>query len=97
MNLSAVEALYSLGKQVTPELIAVIANLNSTELVRRNAAQSILLLYRATMPDPVVVLATAARAQSNPSSYNQLMEQAKWAASRCSPEWKNDCENALVK
>ncbi len=93
----AVEALYSLGKPVVPELIAVISGASTIELVRHNAAEAVALIYGTSRPDAIAVLVSAGHAQTDPIASNHLMDQARWLAARCIPAWRNECENAVLK
>jgi hypothetical protein len=93
----AIEALYGLGKPVVPELIAVISEANTVELVRQNAAEAIALIYGASRPDAIGALVSAAHAQTDPIASNHLMDQARWLAARCIPAARNECENAVLK
>jgi hypothetical protein len=93
----AADVLSSFGRSVVPELLVVIAAANSSELLRRNAAFTIGLLYGLTRPDPIDVLVSAAHEQVDPIAANRLMDQARWLAARCIPEYRNACENAVLK
>lgn len=93
----AIEALYGLGKPVVPELIAVISETNTVELVRQTAAEAIALIYGASRPDAIGALVSAAHAQTDPIASNHLMDQARWLAARCIPAARNECENAVLK
>jgi len=93
----AVDVLSSFGKPVVPELIAAIVDADSPDLVRRNAAFTIGLIYGLTRPEPISVLVTAAHAQADPLAENRLMDEARWLAARCIPQYRNDCENAVLK
>jgi len=92
----AVDALNSLGKPVVPELIAVVSNLDAPELVRRNAAEAIFLIY-AVSPEGIAVLVRAAHAEKDPMASNLLMDQARRLAATCLAASRNDCENAALK
>ncbi len=93
----AVAALYGLGKPVVPELIAVISETNTVELVRQNAAEAIFLISGGSRPDAIGALVSAAHAQTDPIASNHLMDQARWLAARCSVAVRNECQNALLK
>jgi len=92
----AVDILTSLGKSGVPELVATIANADTTELVRRNATLSINLMYGLTA-DAIGVLVSAAHAEADPMAANRIMNQARWLAATCIPQYRNDCENAVLK
>jgi hypothetical protein len=80
-----------------PDLIAVIASPDVKDLVRRNAAWAISLMYGGRQPEGIAVFVSAARAQTDPIASNRLMDQARWFAARCSAAVRNDCENAVLK
>jgi len=92
----AVDALYSLGKQVVPELVAAISDGATTDLARQNAAETIFLIY-GTKPEGIAVLVVAAHAESDVLSAVRLMDQARRLAGRCPAATRNDCENAVLK
>ena len=93
----AIDALYSLRKQVLPELTAFIADAKTAELVRENAAFAILLLHGANQPEGISVLVRAARSQTDPTASARLMDKARWLATKCIEGTRNDCENAVLK
>ena len=93
----AIDALYSLRKQVLPELTAAIADAKTAELVRENAAFAILLLHGANQPEGISVLVRAARSQTDPTASARLMDKARWLATKCIEGTRNDCENAVLK
>lgn len=93
----AVDALYSVGKPAVPELITVISDANSTELVRQNAAYAVFLICGVHPPVGIEVLVSAAHAQADPIASLHLMDQARWLAGKCIPAWRNECGNAVLK
>jgi hypothetical protein len=84
-------------RRIVPDLIAVIANLDSAEVARHNAAETIYLIYGASGPDAIASLVGAAHGETDPVASNHLMNQARWLAASCIPERKNACENAVLK
>jgi hypothetical protein len=93
----AVDALCAFGKPAVPDLVAAIANADTSDLARRNAAWVMLFLYGANEPEGIAVLVSAAHAETDPIASNRLMDQARWFASRCPMSSRNDCENAVLK
>ena len=93
----AVDGFLGLGKVVVPELISTISNVDTTELVRQNAAEAVTLIYGSNVPDAIGVLVNAARAQTDPIASIRLMDQARRLVAKCIPESKLDCEYALWK
>ena len=93
----AVDALYGLGKPVLPELFAAIANVDTPEFVRHNAAEAIALIHGSRRPAAIGALVDASRVETDPNASIRLMDQARWLAATCMPELKNDCENAVLK
>lgn len=93
----AVDAVQSLGKSVVPELTAVIASPDVSDLVRRNAGWAIFFMYGADNPEGIAVFANAAHAQADPTAANRLMDQARWFADRCLVAARNECQNAVLR
>jgi len=93
----AVDALHSLGKPVVPELVAAVANPDTTEAARQNAAWTIFFIYGLGNPDGIAALVSAAKAEVDPGASVRLMDQARRLAGRCPAESRNDCENAVLK
>jgi len=88
----AVDALYSLGKPVVADLLAVIASPTTTDQARENAAETILLIYRLS-PEGIGAPVKAARAEPDQESSVRLMDQARRLAGRCPEAIRNACEN----
>jgi hypothetical protein len=93
----AINALYSFRKPVVPELVAAIADSETPEVARENAALVILLLCGAHQPDAISVLVNAAHSQTDPTSAIRLMDKARRLAAKCTVENRNECENAVLK
>ena len=93
----AVDALYSLGKPVVPELTTVVSSPDATDVARQNAAETIFLIYGANNPEGIAVLVRAAHAQADPTASIRLIDQARRLAGKCLATARNDCENAVLK
>jgi len=93
----AAEAVASFGRSVVPGLISAIADANTTDVARQNAAETIASIYGAARPDAISALVSAARAHGDPMASAHLMDQAKWLADRCALTMRNDCEVAVFK
>jgi hypothetical protein len=95
-NYAAANALSDIGKAVVPQLVDVIADAATSDLVRQNAADTIMAIYN-HLPEGIAVLVRAAHARTDPMDSNRLMDQARRLPSRCGREVRNDCENAVLK
>ena len=93
----AIDALYSMRKPVVPQLTAAIADADTPEVARENAAFVILFLFGGNQPEGVATLVSAAHAQTDPSAAIRLMDKARWVAARCIEANRNECENAVFK
>jgi hypothetical protein len=93
----AVEALFQIGKSAIPDVVEVIADAATSDLVRNNAGDAVFAIYRADPAEGIAVMVRAAHATTDPMASLRLMDQARRQATRCGPQWRNDCENATLK
>jgi len=93
----AIDALYSMRKPVVPQLTAAIADADTSEVARENAAFVILFLFGGNQPEGVATLVSAAHTQTDPSAAIRLLDKAKWMAARCIQANRNECENEALK
>jgi hypothetical protein len=96
-NYPAANALADIGKAVVPQLVDLIADAATSDLVRKNAADTVLAIYSKDMPEGIAVLVRAARTRTDPMDSNRLMDQARRLAGGCGSINRNDCENAVLK
>jgi hypothetical protein len=89
-------ALSQIGQAAVPDLLEVIANASTSELVRDNAADTLFTIYRA-QPQAIVAIVSAAHARTAPMDSLRLMDQARRLASLCIPGDRNECENAVLR
>jgi hypothetical protein len=92
----AAKALLALDKAAAPGMISAIADPTTPELVRSNAVEMMILIYRDNPPDGAKVLNTAARTVSRADSEQRLLDAARTLAERCHPDLRGLClSNAL--
>jgi hypothetical protein len=89
-------ALSQIGKPAVPQLVEAIADAATPDLVRNNAGD-VIFAISADPAEGIAVLVRAAHERTDPMASLRLMDQARRQATRCSPEWRNDCENATLK
>jgi hypothetical protein len=90
-------ALFQIGKAAVPQLIEVIADASTSDLVRNNAGDVVFGIYREDPAQGIAALVSAAHAKTDPMDSLRLMDQARRQADRCSQQRRNDCENAVLK
>jgi hypothetical protein len=90
-------ALFQIGKAAVPRLVEVIADVSTSDLVRNNAGDVVFAIYREYPAEGIAALVSAAHARSDPMDSLRLMDQARRQAGRCAQQWRNDCENAVLK
>jgi len=93
----AVAALFQIGKVAVPQLVEAIADSSLSELVRGNAGDALLAIYRADPIAGITAMVTAAHAMADPAAANRVMDEARRQASLCLPQDRNECENATLK
>jgi hypothetical protein len=90
-------ALAQIGKPAIPQLAEVIAEASTSDLVRNNAGDVVFAIYREDPAEGIAAMVSAAHTKSDPMDSLRLMDQARRQAGRCSPQRRNDCENAVLK
>jgi len=92
----AANALAEIGRPAIPQLVDVIANADTSDLIRKNAAETVLAIYSHDMPEGIAVIVRASRASGDPMAALRLMDQARRLASTCGLSNRNECENATL-
>ena len=90
-------ALAQIGKPAVPQLVDVIADAATSDLVRNNAGDVVFAVYSADPAEGIAAMVSAAHAKTDPMDSLRLMDQARRQAGRCAQQWRNDCENAVLK
>ena len=93
----ALDALVSFRKPSSQYLVSAIADPETPELARENAAIAIQFTYSAMPPEGVALLVRTAHEQADPLASIRLMDKARWLAHRCPEPARNNCENAVLK
>jgi len=93
----ALDGLVSLRRPVSQYLVAAIADPDTSELARQNAAIALQFSYAASPAEGIAVLVRAAHEEQDPVASNRLMDAARWSAQRCPESVRNDCEVATLK
>ena len=91
----AMTALFMIGKPAVPDLISVVANRDATDLVRDHALETYRMIGRDDPPNAVAALVRASREAADAGAGQRLWDAAKQAATRCSPQIRNDCIHTL--
>jgi hypothetical protein len=92
----AARGLLAAGKTAVPSLIAAIADAGTSGLIRKNATELVLLIYREEVPEGAAVLNRAGRAATSPDVRQRLLDAARDLAGKCPEPQRGAClANAL--
>jgi hypothetical protein len=92
----AARGLLAVGKAAVPNLIAAIADPGTSDLIRKNATELVLLIYREELPEGAAVLNRAGRAATSPDVRQRLLDAARELAGKCPEQQRAAClANAL--
>lgn len=93
----AVVALFEIGKPALPSLVHMIGHGATSDLLRNNALEVVLVIHRENMAEAVRALSHASRTSSDSATAIRLWDAARKEASRCPGEIRNHCEDALLE
>lgn len=92
----AVSSLYRIGKPSVPALISAIAGIESSDLIRTNAAITIFEMHSGKeVGEGIALVMRASREEQDWDSKLRLEKAARYLASRCSAQIQNACMAAL--
>jgi len=89
------EALAEIGLPVTGSLVRAIGSIESSDVLRANAEEVLLAIYKGNDPAAVGILRQAAKKASDAVTAARLFESAIRLARKCFPDWRSACEAAL--
>jgi hypothetical protein len=92
----AARGLFRIGKDAVPALIAAIADADTSDLMRKNDIELVLLIYREDVPQGAAVLNRAGRTATRPDVRQRLLDAARDLAGQCPEPQRGAClANAL--
>jgi len=92
----AARGLFRIGKDSVPALVAAIGDADTSELIRKNAVESVFLIYGEDLPEGAAVLNRAGRAATSPDVHQRLLDAARELAGKCPEPQRAAClANAL--
>ena len=93
----AYDALFEIGKSVSPALIRVIADAGSSDLLRKNAVETLFAVHRENLAEGARTLSRASRTASDNGTAVRLLHAAEEFAAKCPNRLRSDCEAALLE
>ncbi len=92
----AVGSLFAIGKPAVPSLLRVVGQPDAKELVRKNAIETIMEIFRGKGPAGVRAISEAGQASQDIGESRRLLDAARDAVRFCSPSEKSACEAAIA-
>ncbi len=90
----AVDELFAMGTSALPALIDILGSAESSNLARRNALRTVMLIYRADPPAGVALLAAQSNAATDIAKARLLHEAAYDAVGLCPDRSRTSCQIA---
>ena len=92
-------ALFSIGEATVPDIVAVIADAETSDLIRSNAILVLPGIYSERPPEGVAVVARAASelSKSDAVAGSRLWEAARKVAASCGDRHKTECYAGLIQ
>ncbi len=91
----AVTNLFVIGKSAIPNLLSLIGQGGGSNLARRNAVETIMLILKSDEPAGVALLNEASRSSTDVIVSRHIFEAALLAVERCAPRDRVQCGAAL--
>ena len=93
----AATALFQIGIQSTPSLVRAIGSAAYSELLRKNAIETLFAVHRENVSEGARALNIASRSASDNGVSIRLLDAAREFAAKCPGQWRNGCEAALLE
>jgi hypothetical protein len=91
----ATGALFDIGKPAIPDLVASIADPDTSDVARSNAIEALFWIHREDVSEAVALLNRASKESKDWQASQRLMDAARRMADKCRGPAINSCMNAL--